>query len=373
MKVVIGRLPEDKAREFASMHAAVTLGSKSASGFRRIQTAATGGELFRIRDELAMFAPEAVQSRVSVPVLSPGIRDPIPCVPCVQSHDQAWADHPGNISEHMSILKAFVTGREPLPDAPQASQDGIVYVGGGRYWPGIVVGVKILRSTGCTLPVQVWHRADEPVISREVAGLGVELIDSTSHAREHGGARILGGWEAKLWALTHCGLKNVLFLDADAYCVDDPTSMIRGVDGGEPFQFWQDQPAMANSVLWKKVWKAGDNGVPQVQGGQLLIDIPRAWRLLCVVHWLNQHSDFYYKHVYGDQDTWRVALAAFNDRTMWRNRGPAEWKSPAFVIGEPPIIVHRCRAKLFTDMNPQPHRHLPKEDQVFAWLNGSGY
>lgn len=378
---IIGRLSENRALEFAERYPSVKLGSKSASGLRRLRTNATGRELFVLRDALAMFDPAAIQAVISVPVLSPGIRDPIPCVPCVQSHDQEWADHPGTIAEHMLILKSFVDGRESLPDPQDASQDGIVYVGGGRYWPGIVVGIRMLRSTGCQLPVQVWHRAEEPVRPSDVEGLNVELINSTLHAAKHGGARILGGWEQKLWAIAHCGLRRILYLDADAYVVANPTALIESLEIGAPFQFWKDQAGMDSNVKWEKVWKSGSNGVPAIQGGQLLIDIPRAWRAVVVAHWMNQHSDFFYKHLFGDQDIWRVAFAALNDPSLWLCLGNAPWVHPAFVIpvGSEPMIVHRCRSKLFPmeaipDLlrkrhpHTQPYAHLPRESEVFAFL-----
>jgi hypothetical protein len=47
-----------------------------------------------------------------------------------------------------------------------------------------------------------------------------------------------------------------------------------------------------------------------VQGGQLLIDRIRAWKLVHLSNYMCQHSDYYFKHMYGDQDTWRVSLSA---------------------------------------------------------------
>ncbi len=193
-------------------------------------------------------------------------------------------------------------------------------------------------------------------------------------------------------------------IDADAYCVSDPTSMIQSFE--KPFAFWMDLPGRCaeckvnadmntaicpkcgaqtdgngKNVKWDKVWKY-NNDVPPVQGGQLLIDIPKAWRIICIAHWMNQHSDFYYKHMFGDQDTWRVALAVVNNPDLWANLGFAPWIHPAFVIDWEHrwTIVHRCRSKLFDPTGiPPKYRekklisiqqpHLPREKEVFELLS----
>lgn len=358
----LGKLPEAIAERFVFDHPLAELGSRSADGSRRVVTSASQQSLQELVVAFAAVAglPFPEHTHVSIPVLSPGIKDGIPCVPCQKTHDQEWADLPATINEHQALLSRFVNGKTELPPVPECSRSGIVYVGGGKYWAGVVVGIRMLRSVGCNLPVQVWYRGEaEPVNPEQVKTLGdVELIDTVAHAVEHGGARILGGWESKLWALVHCGFERVLYLDADAYVVANPCYLFNELKTQEPFQFWRENEL--NHIKWEKVWKAGANGVDQIQGGHLLIDIPRSWKLLCIAHWMNQHSDFYYKHMFGDQDVWRVALAAMSDRSLWRCRGLADWQKPAFVISEngKPIIVHRCQDKMFT------HSHLPSEREV---------
>lgn len=294
--------------------------------------------------------------------------DPIP-EPAVWPPTVELRRDPASQERHRAALAEVL--RRPAPTPPKPYR-GIVYVGGGKYWPGIVVGVKLLRELGCTLPVEVWHRACEPVHAPDVYGLNVHLVDADHVASDFGDQRITygneytGGWEAKLYALTHTGFEQVLFLDADAYCVADPGPLFDLLSPAEPFVFWQDMPRCETSVDWKVVWPDGPAGVPPVQGGQLLLDRRYAAKLLDVAHWMCQHSDFYFCWMYGDQDAWRVALAS-GHCGGYRNLGPADWEQPAFVCRHAgtPYVVHRCQGKLFPEPAPVPNPELPREARVF--------
>lgn len=278
---------------------------------------------------------------------------------------------PESIATHLAALREVASGS---PQAPFRRGRGILTVGGGKYWPGIVVGIRLLRAAGCNLPVEVWHRgALEPVNPRDVADLGdVWIIDAERIARAGGDQRVQfqneerGGWESKLYALTHTLFREVLFLDADAYCVADPAPLFDLLTDDSPFVFWHDLARMEGCIKWPRVWPDGPNGVPTVQGGQLLIDTRRAWRLLAVAHWLCQHSDYYFAHVYGDQDCWRVGLAA--GACGYRCLGAADWIPPAFVCRHDgaPYVVHRCQSKLFPGTAPTRLDALPREAEAFA-------
>ena len=212
----LGKTTEILASEFLQIYNDATLGSRSADGSRRVGTYAQGYRLTELLQAFAEFTEQPQDSVQSIPVLSPGIQDPMPCKSCMQTHNNDWAESTPVIAEHMASLAQMVKGNIALPGVPASSGNGIVYVGGGKYWPGIVVGVRLLRQLGCDLPIQVWHRSTEPVNANHVDGLGVEFINTTEHANQHGGARILGGWESKLWAISHCGFERILYLDADA-------------------------------------------------------------------------------------------------------------------------------------------------------------
>lgn len=284
--------------------------------------------------------------------------------------------HPSLQQEHLRVFKEMLQ----RDYTHQGQGDGVLLVGGGKFWPGIVVAIKMLRRSGCNLPIQVWHQGVlEPIEVEDIRGVpDVTLIDTNAVIAEEGGTRMMSGWISKLYALTRCGFSRVLYLDADAYCVKDPTPMFRVLDD-HAFVFWHDLPGNENAVKWPWVWPDGDNGVPAVQGGQLFINLDRGAKLVAIANWMNQHADYYYNHMYGDQDTWRVVLAALNDRSLWHCLGMAPWVSPiAFVIRDDvgdPFIVHRCRGKLFfqehipdkQSLHANPHYdRLPREAEVFS-------
>lgn len=310
----------------------------------------------------------------------PGLADPIP-EPEANKRPADWARQPGVIASHLTAFSGLIESLKTKPAAYKTDQgNGILIVGGGKFWPGIIVGLKLLRSLGDKTPVEIWHRGEiEPANPMDLAGLGpVRLIDSMAYAAANGGARILRGWEQKLFALSHTRLRQCLYLDADAYCVESPGPLFTQL-AEKPFVFWEDMPHNENTIRYETVWPTGKNGVPSIQGGQILIDREKAWKVILLAHWLNQHSDFYYANMFGDQDTWRVVLSSLNDVGLWKNLGKAPWIATAFVVAGPDKvarIVHRCQGKLFRIADipsgrqnyNSPKYNLPRESEVFGFL-----
>ena len=99
----------------------------------------------------------------------------------------------------------------------------------------------------------------------------------------------------------------------------------------------------------------------------MFFDRPKAWPAILLTDWLCQHSDFYFRWAFGDQDCLRLALGCLLEVTR-REVGRIEWIHPAFVCyddTDQPAIVHRCQGKL---MGPRPYwnQRLPDEEAVQA-------
>lgn len=287
-------------------------------------------------------------------------------------------------SQHLEGLRQILIQSNPDLGYETGGGDGILTVGGGKYWPGIFVMIRLARAVGWQGPIEVWFRGDcEQVYPEDVQGLGVRFFDLDEMGRRLEDTRIVpgnpgsGGWEAKLYAMMHTTLDRVLYLDADAYLVDSPETLFQTLNG-KPFAYWRDLASQVRSIRWQYVWPNGDMGVMPVQGGQLLIDRRSAWQMIHAAHYMCQYSDYYFKHMYGDQDAWRVALAATG--TARHEIARADWVGGvAFVCRQAgrDYVVHRCRGKLYaaedippgrvTFANPQ-YDVLPREVEVFNLL-----
>ena len=273
--------------------------------------------------------------------LVPGLLDPIPeaeSYPVARS----WAHDSRVIRRHRDALFALAGADLPPPGPRQGA--GIVMLGGGRYWPGSVVSLKMLRDTGCRLPVQIWHRgAAEPIRRQDLDGMeGVEIHDLTTLAPP---PRILRGWDAKTVAMLACGWERIFILDADAYLLRDPAPLLERLSAAEPFLFWENLPLARAHVNWP-VWGREDSPVPPIQGGHCAIHMRHFWREFVLAYWLDQHSDFSYAHQLGDQDSWRVALTMTGGR--YANLGLTRWEDIAFVcdLDDAPFVVHRSASKM---------------------------
>lgn len=312
--------------------------------------------------------------------VAPGVPDPI-CSP-EQANSSTYAARPDVRSRHKQALQAIL--RSEIPDLESSKAGfagtslsapaGIITCGGGKYWLGVVILCRLLREVGCTLPIQAWHRGSrESVDPDDVANLGVKVIDADrlfpkfpSRIKRgwHG-----GGWEIKTYAMLHSGFERILFLDADAYCVRNPEPLFSMLDDSR-FVYWQDLPSLDQRVKWEGFGIAEEIGlkIPPIQGGQFLLNAKTFRRELVVAHWLNQHSDYAYEFQFGDQDSWRVALAATGG--SFKNLGRPGIKHGIFTCpfqGQT-TIIHRCNAKLFPPeekkANTRRYDYLPMESRV---------
>lgn len=298
-----------------------------------------------------------------------------------KSPSSTWFNCPRTINQHLVALEHIVSNTPNYNNSN--SKDCIIYVGGGKYWPGIVVGCQLAREIGCDLPIQVWYRGKvEKINPEQVKDLNVELIDIDEMSERLGDNRVpsgnlgTGGWESKLYALTHTEYTNILFLDADAYIVEKPNDLFK-ISKHYGMLFWQDLDRMDSMIKWGNVWPKGNGGVAPIQGGQLFINKQHLFPALYLCHWMCQHSDFYFKHLFGDQDCWRVAMAV--TKCSYLNLGRAKWLNTAFVCdyNNTNYIVHRCQSKLLEPSEIKPDRIsrdscmdsiLPKEGRVFDIL-----
>lgn len=241
----------------------------------------------------------------------------------------------------------------PMPKPSWEAPRGVVICGGGwRFFPGIFVTVRLLRERlKCHLPIQVWYLGDarefDDRMRQALDKYDVGWIDAHSFVRQHQlPIRELGGWEMKPLAAAYAPYQTVFFLDADAYPTCDPNVFM---DHPE-FQrvgaaFWPDQGELEPGQ-WDRF------GVPRHQEaawetGQFVVDKDRHWDALSLTTWMNGRSDYVYRHIYGDKDTFHLCWRLCQREVCVPTQRPG-WADVAFLQKDfdgQTLVVHRTRDK----------------------------
>lgn len=284
-----------------------------------------------------------------------------------------------NFERWPNIQKAFRQAwpvwRDSVPPAPnfarlQYAPRGVVMIGGGeRYEIGLYVACRMLRHFGWCEPIMLWHRGEwEPVNRKLFTPLDVTVIDAVAYrnqsertaCRRWGMDRWTspdnrwGGWGLKSYAVLHSPFTQVFYQDADWYLAADASRLRACFDvaatGGS--LIWYDTNNGNDSTV-----KWGVHGLPSdamgkgFQGGQWLIDKGhlKVWQALNLYRKLDDYSDYYYRHHYGDQDSFRLAWAmcdaprtSFRGRCWLRNGGMVARDGSGEFLG-----VHRINDKQF--------------------------
>ncbi len=214
--------------------------------------------------------------------------------------------------EHYQRLQdQAIAQSAPYPAGRFSGRGIVICAGGARMFTCAWVAINVLRRLlGCTLPIQVWHLGPAemgPPMRALLEARGIEVVDAHIVRRRHPAAA-LGGWELKPYAIIHSRFREVLLLDADNVPVVDPAFLFETPQFRETGAiFWPDIVRIApENSIWK-ICRVPFRDVPAVESGQIVLDKERCWAALALTMHLNENSDFYYRHVYGDKDTFLMA------------------------------------------------------------------
>jgi ADP-heptose:LPS heptosyltransferase len=250
---------------------------------------------------------------------------------------------------------------------------GIVICGGGdTYFPCAWVCIRMLRRLGCTLPIELWYlgplECDERM-RRLLEPYGVTCVDGRRHRRlnatldwSHLSGRGFGGFELKSYAVLNCGFGEVLSIDADNVPLVDPTFLFETPEYEESGAiFWPDYGRLdRNRPIWE-ICKVPYRDEPEFESGQLVVDKQRHMAALQLAFFYNAHSDFYYRYIHGDKDTFHLAFRRlghrfampavpihpldytmcqhdFDGRRIFQHRNLAKWR-----LREPNLRIHDFR------------------------------
>jgi hypothetical protein len=200
----------------------------------------------------------------------------------------------------------------------------VIPAGGVKYFPCAWVCIRMLRQLGCTLPVELWHLGPGEIsdaIRRLLDPMDVRCVDARD-VRERHPARILNGWELKPYAILHSRFREVLMLDADNVPAADPEYLFDAPEyRRHGAVLWPDLERTAPECAVWRLTGVPYRDEPDVESGQVLVDKRACWRPLRLTMWMNEFSDFWYRHVYGDKETFRFAWHKLGAEFAMPSRG----------------------------------------------------
>lgn len=216
------------------------------------------------------------------------------------------------------------------------STRGVVSAAGGKYLPTFLVTLRLLRRTGCTLPVELFVKdlaEYEPrvcetilpalnarcVVLSEAMGLDTRqnsTSTSTGIAIEH--------YQLKSFAVLFSSFEEVLWLDADCIPVYDPETLLIS----EPYVStglvtWPDYWASTISPLYFNISRQAEfptTARATTEAGVFLVSKKTHAHSLALAAYYNYYGPSHYYHLLaqgapgeGDKDTFVQAAAAVNE------------------------------------------------------------
>ncbi len=274
-----------------------------------------------------------------------------------------------------TLLFEATANRKPGYPADRFQGRGIVVCAGGRrYFTNAWICAHILRHLGCKLPIQFWHLGDREMtdeMRQLVSPLDVECVDAFRHPNAEY-TRTLNGWELKPFSVIHSPFREVLFLDADNVTVRNPEFLFESREYRETGAvFWPDFSRLgADRTIWK-VCGVPFRDEPEFETGQILIDKERCWDALHLTMHMNEYSDFYYRHIHGDKETFHLAWRKLDQPysmplTPIRHLDGCTMVQHDFV-GQP-LFQHRNMRKWTLDGRNDPVGGFALEDQCILFL-----
>ncbi|KAJ5657939.1 uncharacterized protein N7484_001588 [Penicillium longicatenatum] len=225
---------------------------------------------------------------------------------------------------HTGFVAAIASSPPQLQYIPGTR--GLVSTAGGSYLPVLVISLRMLRRTGSTLPMEVFL-ADE----NEYEDYICDTVLPSLNARCIVLSRILVAAPAKIekyqfkpFAMLFSSFEEILFLDADAFPLEQPEALFKG----EPFR-------TKNMVTWPDFWASSASplfyeitGTPvpdmnlrqSTESGEVLISKKTHMRTLLLCTYYNYWGPSHYYPLLsqgaageGDKETFVAAATAMNE------------------------------------------------------------
>jgi alpha 1,2-mannosyltransferase len=201
---------------------------------------------------------------------------------------------------HYTMRTAAQRLAENLPFSKGTT--GIVTTANMEYMAIFLVSLRMLRQTGCKLPVEVfvddWSHHDKSTCDTVLPSLNARVIVSDIYNTATG-AKKPDHYQYKIFAILFSSFQNVLFIDSDAFPASDPTELFTAAPyTTHGLVTWPDFWAQTISAHFYHI-----AAIPEVpsqsrlstESGQLMLnkDIHRE-SLLMMVYYNYYGPDYYY-------------------------------------------------------------------------------
>lgn len=279
-------------------------------------------------------------------------------------------------------LKNFIKYDIPknIPDNLISQERGIVICAGGIYAPSAYIAVRKIRHHGSKLPIYIYHKKGEwhnyskikqEISKFDVTFVPIESIDFLFPQRQW------GGFELKILAILYSPFKEVLLLDADNFPIINVDTMFDWPQFKEyKYILWKDIFIGPNPDVFNPLGLPVPNELDnETESGQVLVDKVERWKSLWVTWWINNNSDFFYKIIYGDKDTFPLGAQIAKEkyirpdkiyRSLYESRGEISSMIQHNFEGEE-IFYHRHLPKLKLENN-ESIEGFYEEDMIFEWV-----
>lgn len=218
---------------------------------------------------------------------------------------------------HSGYIKA-VEQQLPRYTPKRKRSRGIVTVGGGSYFPPLMVSLRLLRRTGTAMPVEIFLPEEE--YEEQLCEEVLPALNAACRTFPKIGGKI-SHYQYKVFAIILSSFEDVLWLDADNFPLHDAASLFTST----PFQ-------KTGMVVWPDIWQTSISPAyyliaqrkptpvsarASTESGQLLVSKTRHWKTLLLAAYYNYYGPEYYYPLLcqggagcGDKETFLPAAEA---------------------------------------------------------------
>lgn len=266
-----------------------------------------------------------------------------------------------------SVYVSAITGNKAPRLVYNEGTQGIVTTASGTYLHILLVSIRMLRRTGCVLPVEVFVERPED-FKHPICGAQLPLLQANCYLfsdvigddlQDYG----ITTFQLKVFSILFSSFENVLFMDADNLAVDDPTPLL-DLDKA-PFQShglvaWPDFWVVTASPIYFDVSsqnQLSSTTRPSSESGQLLVSKKLHTPTLLLTAYYNFYGPTHYYPLLaqggpgqGDKETYCAAARAL--------------KMSFYVVKEPVSEIGHKRGDDFRGVAMAQHNPIADHERV---------